>query len=99
MDRIRGGGGPLVWSDADGARGLQPAVDQSLYGAVRGDPGRDLHHPRSAALRDEHEPGADAGLVAVRACVARRVDLFSGATPRDAARSASVPRVTRPWQR
>src|SRR5262249_35145580 len=85
-----------VRSDVGDTGRRQRSLAQPLHAGRRGDARRTLHHLRSPALGDEHEPGADVRVGAARAFLARALDLLRRAAARHA-RGRGVPSA--PWRR
>ena len=87
--------GDLLRPDADGPGGVESAPAGAVHGTLRRPAGLDLHHGRSAAVRDEHEPGADVGIGPAGAGLSRPLDLLH----RPAARHAAGGRTLHPGPR
>ncbi len=93
------GGNDLIRSLYGNTCRFEPSAPFAFHGACRRRPGRDLHHPRSADFRDEHESGAHFWLGRARAGVDRPLDLFHSAAAGDAAGGRVASLAQRPAQR
>ena len=79
-----------------GPCGLQPSAPGGVHRHLRGPDGGHLHHGRGAAVRDEHEPGADPRLRVLRRRLDRPLDLLHGPTAGHAGGGPALPGAPRP---
>src|SRR2546430_6252688 len=92
--RLRRRSPDLVRAHVGRPDGLEHGAARPLHGALRGCPRRDVDRPRSAALGDEHESGAEPRLRAAGEPLDGVLDLPRGPPARHAAR-CRTPRTAR----